>query len=61
MENREVYCAALKQIGISERTGNRYAAIALRFSGLDPEIIEQFGVTKMYMLLQAPDEEIEKL
>ena len=53
---------ALKEIhkNFSERTARNYMGVAAVFSGLDPETISLLGLTKLYSMLRAPSDEIEK-
>lgn len=53
---------ALKEIhkNFSERTARNYMGVAAIFSGLDPETISLLGLTKLYSMLRAPSDEIEK-
>ncbi len=55
------FVSALEQIGIPRTTAWRYMSITQRFCGLDSNLTEELGVTKLYGLLKAPEEEIQKL
>lgn len=50
-----------EELTIDPRTARNYMALALRFSGFDPELIEEIGLTKLYSMLKAPAQEIKQL
>lgn len=60
-DQQGAFVSALSQIGIEKRTAYRFMAIAERFAGFDGELSKQLGITKLYSLLKAPDEEIQRL
>lgn len=54
------FLKALGEIGIAKSSAYRYMNVARHFAGLDTETTEQLGMTRLYKMLSAPVEEIEK-
>lgn len=55
------FTESLNEIGIHERTARNYMKVASVFAGMDPETVAALGMTKLYAVIKAPAEEIEKL
>ena len=55
------FTESLQEIGIHDRTARNYMKVASVFAGMDPETVAQLGMTKLYAVIKAPAEEIEKL
>jgi hypothetical protein len=51
----------LETAGLSKRTVQNYMALAARFSGFDKEFVKSMGSTKLYKMLSAPPEELDRL
>lgn len=49
---------ALEEIGLGKTTAWNYMNVAKRFAGLDPDVTEQLGMTRLYKMLAAPAEEV---
>lgn len=55
------YVQALEHIGIKRTSAWNYMKVAERFCGFDSDIAAELGVTKLYALLKAPEEELQKI
>lgn len=54
------FTESLQEIGIHERTARNYMRVASVFAGMDPDTVAQLGMTKLYAVIKAPAEEIER-
>jgi len=54
------FVPALEEIGIGERSANNYMRVAFHFTGLDAETKNILGITKLYKMLSAPAEDIQR-
>lgn len=54
------FLPALDEIGIGERSASNYMRVAFHFTGLDDETKGILGITKLYKMLSAPAEDIQR-
>lgn len=61
MSDHGRFLELLGMLNQEPRSANNYMRVALKFSGFDPELIEDLGVSKLYAMLKAPAEELQRL